>query len=322
VWSVAAVWPPPCLSVGRTGKTTKEAATVSETNSNLSPLDRYEAPANPRAGWKLLLVALAATAIGINMYLMAKVTAVEDGAEVQRQRLEREVAELRERVGAKRTTESRELAALRAEIEQTRRQAHGQARAEARREAQATLKLVNGKHNEQQEMLLGELGAMRDTADGARAGLTNVQGEVAAVRGEVDATRRELDETSDVLARSREEWESVAGLAENAALGLAELRRLGEREATPFALAVSKDRSRIGDIQLRLRAADPGKNRYSVEIFADDRSTQHKDRALNEAVEFYVEGADRPYELVVTKITKGRVSGLLRRPAGQALARN
>jgi hypothetical protein len=75
-------------------------------------------------------------------------------------------------------------------------------------------------------------------------------------------------------------------------------------------------------LQIRLRDANPSKNRYTVEILADDQLILQKDRSVNEPVELYVTGLERPYEIVVTKVEKGRVRGYLSRPAWRQMARN
>ena len=54
---------------------------------------------------------------------------------------------------------------------------------------------------------------------------------------------------------------------------------------------------RFGDITLKLDNADPKRNRYSVEIRADDKKVPKKDKSLNEPVQFYTsKGGHTPYE--------------------------
>ena len=114
----------------------------------------------------------------------------------------------------------------------------------------------------------------------------------------------------------------IEGVVGKNASQIERLWRDGQRELVRFELEKSKLRQRVGEFQLRLRDADEGKNRYSIEILADDEVTLHKNRLLNEPVAFYVTGVERPYEIVVTTIDKDRVAGFLAKPKFQQMARN
>ena len=85
-------------------------------------------------------------------------------------------------------------------------------------------------------------------------------------------------------------------------------------------MAKSKTRARVKDVQLRLKNADNAKNRYTIEVLADDEVVLFKDQRLREPVEFYVTGANRPYEIVVTRIEKDKVTGYLSKPKAVELA--
>ena len=54
--------------------------------------------------------------------------------------------------------------------------------------------------------------------------------------------------------------------------------------------------------------------RYTVDVVADDRTVEKKDRTVNEPLQFYVSGARQPYELVVNQVSKDRISGYLATP--------
>jgi len=211
---------------------------------------------------------------------------------------------------------------LKGELERTQHVASTQARGEAKRLNDSAAKTLADRQREQQEMLLGEVGAVRTVSDETRAGLETVREEVSGVRGAMDDTRRNLAETGDILVRTQGDLDAFSGRLDEQGVSLAELKRRGERETMPFTLSESKTRTKVGELQVRLKSANPAKNRYTVEILADDRLILQKDRYVNEPVELYVTGAERPYEIVVTKVEKGRVSGFLSRPAWRQMARN
>ena len=83
-------------------------------------------------------------------------------------------------------------------------------------------------------------------------------------------------------------------------------------------LAKTKQPQRVGDITLLLKKTDPKKNKYTVEVMADDKLTEKKDKNINEPVQFYTSKARQPYELVINKVQKDLIVGYLSTPKEQA----
>ncbi len=96
--------------------------------------------------------------------------------------------------------------------------------------------------------------------------------------------------------------------------GITTLRRLSERNRIAFDLSKSKEMLKVGDIQLRLKNADTRRHKYTLEVLADDATVVKREKNLNEPVQFYVSGSSQPYEIVITEITKDRVTGFLATP--------
>lgn len=273
-------------------------------------------------GWKLAAVIVGVAAVGFNIYLSSRLQSMDYAASTERVGLERQIARLEERIAAKDGVHASTVATLREELAQTQRVASSQARREAMRHSDSTAKRVAQQQREQQEMFLGELGAMRTTTDENREGIATVRSEVDGVRGTVHDTRRDLAETEDILLRTQDGLSSVAGRLDEHGLTLAELKRRGERETVNFVLDESKTRTKVGDLLVRLKDANPSRNRYTIEILADDQLILQKNRSVHEPVELYVIGSERPYEIVVTQVDKGRVKGFLSWPAWRQMARN
>ncbi len=267
------------------------------------------------------LALIAVSALALNIYLVSRVSHVEREGESRRAGLESELQSLYERLAAQQGAHDQKLAALRAAVEQSSRTSYSQAYNEAQRRAAGVSKELTAKQREQQEMFLTEISAVREAASAGVNGLKKVEGDVEGVASQVDQTRRELAQAEDLLLSTQDQLAGVHGRVELHAEDLARLRGSLERSVTHFTLDQSKDRTRVDDIQVRLKVADSRKNRYTVEILADDQIIVKKNSNANEPIEFYVTGADRPYELVVTDIQKGRVSGYLSKPKLTALAR-
>ena len=109
-----------------------------------------------------------------------------------------------------------------------------------------------------------------------------------------------------------------SGLIATNAQELVALKRLGERNYFEFKLGKSKAPQRVGDITLLLRKTDPKKNKYTVDVMADDKLTEKKDKNVNEPVQFYSSKARQPYEIVVNQVQKDLIVGYLATPKEQA----
>ena len=66
----------------------------------------------------------------------------------------------------------------------------------------------------------------------------------------------------------------------------------------------------MGDISVQLKKTDTKRNRYTIELLADDKKTEKKDKSINEPVQFYTSKARQPYELVVNTGGQGPDRGL------------
>ena len=93
------------------------------------------------------------------------------------------------------------------------------------------------------------------------------------------------------------------------------LKLRGERNYIDIKLGKAKQPQRFGDITLKLESADPKHNKYSVTLMADDKTSEKKDKSVNEPVQFYTsKGGHTPYELVINQVTKTGIVGYLSTP--------
>jgi len=68
---------------------------------------------------------------------------------------------------------------------------------------------------------------------------------------------------------------------------------------------------------MRLKAADMKKNRYTIELIADDKLVEKKDKTVNEPVQFMLSRATQPFEIVVNEVKKDMISGYISAPKVQ-----
>jgi hypothetical protein len=173
---------------------------------------------------------------------------------------------------------------------------------------------VSKQQREQQELLLGELRSVDGKTVHTLQRMDEVSSDVDAVKEEVGEAQLQLERTNSTLGQTVEHLgamnEQIAGHQES----ISSLRRLNERNRIAFDLSKSREMLKVGDIQLRLRAADSKRNKDTLEVLADDATVVKREKNLNEPVQFYISGSSQPYEIVITGISKDRVTGYLATP--------
>lgn len=138
--------------------------------------------------------------------------------------------------------------------------------------------------------------------------------EVGSVKTEVATHKTQLDTALADLKSVRGDLGVQSGLIATNASELAALRELGERNYYEFNIAKNDKVKKVGSINLALRKADMKRSKFNLDVIADDRKIEKKDKTLNEPVQFYVQGSRLPLELVVNQIQKDRIIGYLAVP--------
>ncbi len=143
--------------------------------------------------------------------------------------------------------------------------------------------------------------------------LNNTKTDVASTKADLEATKAKLQSTvgdlgvqSGLIARNHEEVE--------------ELKRLGERNIYEFKVQKTNKMQHVGPIQLALRKVDAKHFKYTMNVLADDKTIEKKDKTAGEPVQFYVHGSRAPYEIVVFDVNKDQISGYLSTPKDASAA--
>jgi hypothetical protein len=142
-----------------------------------------------------------------------------------------------------------------------------------------------------------------------------VSTELGATKSDVAATKADLEATKGKLQSTIGDLGVQSGLIARNHEEVLELKRLGERDIFEFTLAKGgKTPQHIGPIQATLRKVDTKKYKYTLNVIADDKSIEKKDKTVGEPVQFYVRGARVPYEIVVFELTNNSAKGYLSTP--------
>jgi hypothetical protein len=150
--------------------------------------------------------------------------------------------------------------------------------------------------------------------------ITAVSGEVAGVKTEVGTVKSdtitlksELELTKAKLERAIGDLGLQSGLIAHTRDELEVLKHRGDKNYYEFTLTKGNS-TPVGTISLELRKTDPKRSKFTLNVLADDRKIEKKDRTANEPLQFY-SGRDRLlYEIVVNSVQKDHISGYLATP--------
>ena len=205
------------------------------------------------------------------------------------------------------------LEALRAQLSEERGRALRDANQASRSASRHADELAKKLETEQQQVA-DALGEVKESASTANEKVADVITHVSSVDSQVSQTRSDLDKTISDLKSVQGDMGVQSGLIATNGKELAALKELGQRNYVEFNVRKTNQPQRVGTVSLILRKADAKRNRYTVDVIADDKKVEKKDRTINEPVQFYVSRAHQPYEIVVNEVKKDQIVGYLATP--------
>jgi acetolactate synthase small subunit len=293
----------------------------------VTPTPTYIEPQQDRSGLKTALVAGALIAlVAANIYLYVQLDHVRTDLATTRGTFSAELASLRDASSVNTASQSRHIENLTQELSNAREQARtlsSQAKAEAiAREEQISKELAAAQARSQQQ-LSTEISGVKQSADANAANLTtkisDVSTDVGGVKTQLTSTQSELDKTIAQLKSVQGDLGVTSGLVATNGQELAALKLKGERNYLDVKLGKTKQPVRFADVTLLLKKTDPKHNRFTVDVMADDKLTEKKDKEINEPVQFYTaKGGRTPYELVINQVGKDQIVGYLSTPKDTA----
>ena len=143
--------------------------------------------------------------------------------------------------------------------------------------------------------------------------VAGVKTDVGAVKTDVAATKTELEATKAKLERTIGDLGQQSGLIAKTREDLEYLKHRGDKNYFEFTLDKGKS-TPISTISLQLKKADPKKSKFTLNVIADDRTIEKKDRTAFEPMQL-ITGRDRQlYEIVIMSVEKNKISGYLATP--------
>jgi cell division protein FtsB len=154
---------------------------------------------------------------------------------------------------------------------------------------------------------LNELGSNVNTQLATKASADDVN----KLGGDVSGVKTDLDTTKNTIQMARSEMGTLIARNHDE---IDQLRRMGQRDYYEFTVTRKAGAQKVGAIQVELKATDVKKNQFTINVLADDKSFEKKNRSVNEPIFFYTGGTRQAVELVINRVSKTTATGYLSVP--------
>lgn len=170
---------------------------------------------------------------------------------------------------------------------------------------------VRKQQAESEKQLAAKIGEVQQQND---AKLSAVSTDLSGTKSDVAATKKDLEATKSKLERTIGDAGVMSGLIARNKEELDDLKRRGERNIFDFDIGKSKDPQHVGPILIKLKKVDAKRSKYTMEVIADDKTIEKKDKNALEPVQFYTRSSHQLYEIVVFDTSKDKITGYLSTP--------
>jgi len=272
----------------------------------------------------IVAVAAIVASIAANLFLLYQVNGLKEESAHAREVLQGEIDTLKENSTAMTAAQRKHMDELREDLDARSRQLAAQAN-QAKKEALSYADEKSQELASEQQKTAAQLNSavseVSKKADTANAGVAAVNTDVSGVKTDlstaktsIDQARNDLNANIALLKKVQGDLGGTNSMVATNAHELDELKKLGQRNYVEFTLRKQKEMQKVGNISMKLDKADFKKNRFTLTVFADDKTWDKKDRNTNEPLQFYV--SKSLYEIVVNTVSKDEktITGYLSMP--------
>jgi hypothetical protein len=143
--------------------------------------------------------------------------------------------------------------------------------------------------------------------------VSNVKTDVGSAKTDIQKTQSDLQVTNTKLEQAMSDIRAANGLIAHNSTELEVLKHKGDRNYYDFTLQKGA-RTPISTVSLQLKKVDAKKGKFTLNVIADDRTIEKKDRTMNEPLQFYTGRDHMLYEVVVFGVDKNSITGYLSTP--------
>jgi multidrug efflux pump subunit AcrA (membrane-fusion protein) len=154
-----------------------------------------------------------------------------------------------------------------------------------------------------------------------KAQISQVSGDIAGVKTDVGGVKTDVASTKADLEATKAKLQSTvgdlgvqSGLIANTRDDLEALKHKGDRNYYEFTLVKGAKPQPISTVSLQLKKTDAKKGKFSLNVTADDKTIEKRDRNVAEPIQFYSGRDHLLFELVVWTVDKNKATGYLSTP--------
>jgi hypothetical protein len=262
----------------------------------------FEAPSRPASSpvVRNVLLAVAAVYVIASLYFIFETRSRVAELEKTQQQTTAGVKDLGQRLNSTNTNLKASTEALGARLGMTEQELQAKM-ASRTAELERQQRAAERRLAEQHKQVAGEVATVRTDLGSARTDIASTKTDLEATKAKLERAIGDLGVQSGLIARTRED--------------LDELRRRGDRNYYEFTLRKGAGPTPVSTISLQLKKADPKRSRFTLNVMADDKTIEKKDRTVAEPMQFYTGRERALYELVVFSVNnKNEITGYLSTP--------
>jgi hypothetical protein len=144
--------------------------------------------------------------------------------------------------------------------------------------------------------------------------IVGVKTDVGGVKSDVAATKADLEATKAKLQTAVGDLTGQSELIATTRADLEVLKHKGDRNYYEFTLLKGAKPQPVSTVSLQLKKADAKHGKFTMNVTADDKTIEKKDRNVAEPIQFYSGRDHLLFELVVWSVDKNKVTGYLSTP--------
>ena len=168
------------------------------------------------------------------------------------------------------------------------------------RAAEQRIAEVQKQANSQISQVSGDVASVKNDVGGVKTDVASTKAELQATIAKLQSTIGDLGVQSGLIAHTRDDLEA--------------LKHKGDRNYYEFTLVKGAQPQTVSTVSLQLKKTDPKKGKFTLNVTADDKTIEKKDRNVAEPIQFYTGREHMLYELVVWSVDKKQATGYLSTP--------
>jgi uncharacterized protein (DUF3084 family) len=254
----------------------------------------YHSDSHSNAG-KWILIAVAIAYVAVSAYLLYAQHAKLDKIAEDQTIGQKQVSELTKRM----QSAEADAETLAQQLGMTKKELASRA-AQLQRQQQASVAKLAEEQKKELSLVAGEVGTVKT--------------DVGGVKTDLGTTKASLEETRAQLQRTIGDLGVQSGLIANTRGDLEALKHKGDRQYYEFTLLKGASPQAFSTVALQLKKTDPKKGKYTLNVTADDRTIEKKDKNASEPVQFYTGRDHMLYEMVIWTVDKNKITGYLSTP--------